>query len=186
MPGSVRSGSASWDDCGRMFHDKLRVSSFPDWFPHVCLRFCIDLDKNYLTVLNDVFQTNTRTDFSLFFSLISLAETRVPSRRYTLSKSDAEENVLLYVRCSWGIKNLPLSQLNGALSPVNHKGLHQGWIHTSLYLQAVQFTSHQTTSHVFFCVCVFFFFLIAYLYSAGTQHGNPHPAGWPILFCGPT
>ena len=27
---------------------------------------------------------------------------------------------------------------------------------------------------------------LAYLYSAGTQHGNLHPAGWPILFCGPT
>ena len=26
----------------------------------------------------------------------------------------------------------------------------------------------------------------AYLYSAGTQHGNLHPAGWPILYCGPT
>ena len=26
----------------------------------------------------------------------------------------------------------------------------------------------------------------AYLYSAGTQHGNLHRAGWPILFCGPT
>ena len=32
-------------------------------------------------------------------------------------------------------------------------------------------------SHVFF---------LAYLYSMGTQHGNLHPAGWPILFCGPT
>ena len=28
--------------------------------------------------------------------------------------------------------------------------------------------------------------IIAYLYSAGTQHGNLHPTGWPILFCGPT
>ena len=27
---------------------------------------------------------------------------------------------------------------------------------------------------------------LAYLYSAGTQHGTLHPAGWPILFCGPT
>ena len=27
---------------------------------------------------------------------------------------------------------------------------------------------------------------LAYLYSAGTQDGNLHPAGWPILFCGPT
>ena len=27
---------------------------------------------------------------------------------------------------------------------------------------------------------------LAYLYSAGTQHGNLHPAGRPILFCGPT
>ena len=31
--GSVRSGSASWDDCGRMFPVKLHVSSFPDRFP---------------------------------------------------------------------------------------------------------------------------------------------------------
>ena len=34
MTGSVHCGSASWDDCGRMFPDKLRVSSFPDRFPH--------------------------------------------------------------------------------------------------------------------------------------------------------
>ena len=34
MPGSVHSGSVSWDDCGRMFPDKFRVSSFPDRFPH--------------------------------------------------------------------------------------------------------------------------------------------------------
>ena len=33
-PGSVHSGSASRGDCGRMFPDKLRVSSFPDRFPH--------------------------------------------------------------------------------------------------------------------------------------------------------
>ena len=62
--------------------------------------------------------------------------------------------------------------LVGALSPVNHKGLHQGWTQTSLYLQVIHFTSHYTTSHVFF---------LAYLYSAGTQHRNLHPAGWPIL-----
>ena len=28
-PGSIHSASASWDDCGRLFPDKLRVSSFP-------------------------------------------------------------------------------------------------------------------------------------------------------------
>ena len=27
---------------------------------------------------------------------------------------------------------------------------------------------------------------LAYLHSEGTQHRNLHPAGWPILFCGPT
>ena len=32
MAGSVHSGSASLDDCDRMFPDKLRVSSFPDRF----------------------------------------------------------------------------------------------------------------------------------------------------------
>ena len=68
------------------------------------------------------------------------------------------------------------SYLVGALSPVSHKGLHQGWTQASLCLQVIHFTSHHTTNHVF----------LAYLYSAGSQHGNLHPAGWPILFCGPT
>ena len=31
---SVYSGSASWDDCGRMFPDEIRVSSFRDRIPH--------------------------------------------------------------------------------------------------------------------------------------------------------
>ena len=34
MPGSVHSGSASFDNCGRMFPDKLLVSSLPDRFPY--------------------------------------------------------------------------------------------------------------------------------------------------------
>ena len=34
MPESVHSGSASWNDCGRVFPDELRVSSFPDGFPY--------------------------------------------------------------------------------------------------------------------------------------------------------
>ena len=33
-PGSVHSGSASWHNCGRVFPDVLRVSLFPDRFPH--------------------------------------------------------------------------------------------------------------------------------------------------------
>ena len=33
-------------------------------------------------------------------------------------------------------------ELVGALSPVNHKGLSQGWIQTSLYLQVTYYTSH--------------------------------------------
>ena len=69
-----------------------------------------------------------------------------------------------------------VSLLVGALRPVSHKGLHQSWTQISLYLQVIHFTSRHTTSHAFF----------AYLYSAGTQHGNLHPTGWPILFCGPT
>ena len=69
-----------------------------------------------------------------------------------------------------------LRQLTGALSPVNHKELHQGWMQTSFCLSVILFTSHDTTSRVF----------SAYLYSTGTRHGNLHPAGWPILFCGPT
>ena len=33
-PGSVHSGSASIDNCGRVFPEELRVNSFPDRFPH--------------------------------------------------------------------------------------------------------------------------------------------------------
>ena len=69
-----------------------------------------------------------------------------------------------------------LAKLVGALSPVNHKGLHRGWTQASLHLQVILFTSDHTTSHVFW----------AYWYSVGTQHGNLLPAEWPILFCGPT
>ena len=36
-PGSVHNGSASSDDCDRMFPEELRVSSFPDRFPHTAL-----------------------------------------------------------------------------------------------------------------------------------------------------
>ena len=34
VPGSVHNGSASLDDCDRVFPDELRVSSFPDRFQH--------------------------------------------------------------------------------------------------------------------------------------------------------
>ena len=67
-----------------------------------------------------------------------------------------------------------VSQLVGALSPVSHKGLHQGWTQTSLCFQSYSF--HEPSYHK---SCFW-----AYLYSAGTQHGNLHPAGWSILFCG--
>ena len=36
-PGSFHSGSASRDDCNRVFPDELRVSSVPDSFPTLCL-----------------------------------------------------------------------------------------------------------------------------------------------------
>ena len=34
MPGSVHCGSANRDNCGRVFPDELRVTSFPDRLPH--------------------------------------------------------------------------------------------------------------------------------------------------------
>ena len=72
------------------------------------------------------------------------------------------------------------SWLGSALSPVNHKGLHQGWTQTSLYFQVIHFTSRHTKS------LLFLYKFLACFHSMGTQHGNLHPAGWPILFCGPT
>ena len=43
-----------------------------------------------------------------------------------------------------------VSLLVGALSPVNHKGSHQGWTQTLLHLQVSHFTSHHTTKSCFF------------------------------------
>ena len=39
-----------------------------------------------------------------------------------------------------------VSKLVGAVSPVNHIGLHQSWTKTSIYLQIIHSTSHYTTS----------------------------------------
>ena len=61
--------------------------------------------------------------------------------------------------------------LVGGLSPVSHKGLHQGRTQTSHYLQVTHFTRHHTTDHVFFKLLLSLFF-IAYLYSAGTRYGR--------------
>ena len=48
MQRSVHSGSASWDDCGRVFHDELRVSSFPDWFPHYSCKAVFSAHSNFV------------------------------------------------------------------------------------------------------------------------------------------
>ena len=42
-----------------------------------------------------------------------------------------------------------MNELVDALSPGSHRGLHQGWTQTSLYLLLIHFTNHHTTSHVF-------------------------------------
>ena len=67
-------------------------------------------------------------------------------------------------------------QLVSALSPVNHQGLHQGWVQTSLYL-VIHVTSHHTTSYISFEPI--------YIPRACNTANLP-PAGWPILFCGTT
>ena len=47
------------------------------------------------------------------------------------------------------------------------------------------FPSHVIIPQVMFLFIIIIIFL-AYLHSAGNQHGNLHPAGLPILFCRPT
>ena len=83
--------------------------------------------------------------------------------------SNLEDIVEIVIFCLF-----KLAYSAGALNPVNHKRLHQSWTQASLYLQVIHFTGHYTTSHVFW----------ACSYSADTQHGNLHPVGWPVLFCG--
>ena len=88
--------------------------------------------------------------------------------------------VHFYACCFLTIRRV--SQFVGALSPVNHKGLHQGWTPTSLSLHVYSFHMSLYHNSCFLLLLLFW----AYLYSAGTQHWKVHPTGWPILFCGPT
>ena len=83
--------------------------------------------------------------------------------------------------------------------PNQPQGITSG-LNTDFSLSPIYSTSHYTTSLFFFSnhssnsihnfgtqnqknnnTC-----FGAYLYSVNTQHGNLHPAGWPILLCGPT
>ena len=121
-----------------------------------------------------------------------------------------------FISCIVPSENFPMVWFVGILSPVNHIGLHQGWTHCSICLLFTLHASHQTTNypkttksilthittkdyiraeHKLHSTSEFFFFTShhtashvfwAYLHSVGTQHGSLHPAGWPILFCGPT
>ena len=56
----------------------------------------------------------------------------------------------LYVTLKWHTENkhkenTSESDLVGALSPVNHKGLYQGWKQTSIHLLLIPHKSHETT-----------------------------------------
>ena len=73
-------------------------------------------------------------------------------------------------------KRQPSSTVSWCFEPSQPQWITSGWTQTSPSLLGIHFSSHHTTSHVFW----------AYLYSAGSQHGNLPPAGWPILSCGPT
>ena len=90
------------------------------------------------------------------------------------------------------------SKLAGAFSPVNPKGLRQGWKRTAVL--SPSYSSHKslfskTTAQIIAIISerkvkkqwhileLFFFF---FLFSAGTHYGNLHSTGRPILFCEPT
>ena len=47
-PGSVHSGSAGWDHCGRVFPDKLHVSQLPDRFPHYTWTAALSAHSDFL------------------------------------------------------------------------------------------------------------------------------------------
>ena len=48
MPGLVNNVSASWDDCSRMFPNKLRLSLFPDRFPHYAWTVALSAHSDFV------------------------------------------------------------------------------------------------------------------------------------------
>ena len=82
------------------------------------------------------------------------------------------------------------------MSPINHKGLHQSWKQTSIYLKVIDSIRHYTTS------LFFSHYNLNYTHTSERKRrktirqvvepicipqvlntGNLHPAGWPFLFC---
>ena len=72
-----------------------------------------------------------------------------------------------------------VSLLASALSPINHKGLHQYWTQTSLPLQAIHFTSHFTTFHV---VVVFVVVVVVFSLFIFIGHSTQEPASNRVIY----
>ena len=86
------------------------------------------------------------------------------------SASLACEFVTVLCRKGFSAACVHLKLVISVSSQVSHKGLLQGWTQISLYLQIMYFTIYHTTGPVLLLL------FLAYLYSAGTTHGNLHQA----------
>ena len=96
----------------------------------------------------------TRLTRSLKNKIKTTAETVAHATFYQVLGAPTEVYVYISVGApqslSWRtLTNNFFVWLVGALSPVNHKGLHQGWQQTLSYLHVIHSTSHYATSFFF-------------------------------------
>ena len=93
MPGSVHSGSVSWDHCGRMFPDKLHVSSFLEsshtlpgqWHRHptLTLNTCPKSDTCLLHTITSPFVIRvTYISIARYYPLLFIHATCMSTERY--------------------------------------------------------------------------------------------------------
>ena len=93
MPGSVHSGSVSWDHCGRMFPDKLHVSSFLEsshtlpgqWHRHptLTLNTCPKSDTCLLHTITSPFVIRvTYISIARYYPLFFILATCMSTERY--------------------------------------------------------------------------------------------------------
>ena len=144
-PGSVHSGSASWDDCDWVFADELRVNSFPDRFPHYA---CTAAQSAHFGFVG------SRVDTCL----------GVTCHQHFWQEWPGSFTCHCGKLVTWCFES---SQPQTITSGLNTN-----------FTLSPSYSFHKSSYHK---SC-----FLAYFYSAGIQHGNLHPAGWPVLFCGPT
>ena len=117
-PGSVYSGSASLDDCGRLFPDKLRVSTFSGRFPHYACGIVSPLPLRWVKGVC-VFRCNLPPALSAEWPVVVFFFVCVPLNTSQLTKLTLEKKILPLLLRGFELETFRRRGMNGRTFPQN-------------------------------------------------------------------